>query len=139
MGTMTQYAARPRVAGEAISAVGLVVRDSSDKWVICDDAGQATVAALTCAGINVTTATASDKPVTVCTFGECSALAGGTIANGDRLMAEASTGRVIPFNPAAFSDGDTVNIIGTALEDGTDGALCRVNVSPSVVEVSTPA
>jgi len=139
MGTMTQYAARPRVAGEAISAVGLVVRDSSDKWVICDDAGQATVAALTCAGINVTTATASDKPVTVCTFGECSALAGGTIVNGDRLMAEASTGRVIPFNPAAFSDGNTVNIIGTALEDGTDGALCRVNVSPSVLEVSTPA
>jgi len=139
MGTMTQYAARPRVAGEAISAVGLVVRDSSDEWVICDDAGQATVAALTCAGINVTTATASDKPGTVCTFGECSALAGGTIVNGDRLMAEASTGRVIPFNPAAFSDGDTVNIIGTALEDGTDGALCRVNVSPSVLEVSTPA
>ena len=133
MGMLTQYAARPRVAGEAISSVGLVVRDSSDKWVICDDAGQSTVAALNCAGINVTTASASDKPVTVCTFGECSALAGGTIVNGQRLVAEASTGRVIPFDPTDYSDGDVVHIIGTALEDGTDGALCRVNVNPSIL------
>lgn len=133
MGTMTQYAARPRVAGEAISAVGLVVQDSPSGWLICDDAGQAVVASINCAGINVTTATASGKPVTVCTFGECSALAGGPIITGQRLVAEASTGRVIAFNPADYSDGDVVNIIGTALEDGTDGALCRVNVNPSIL------
>lgn len=133
MGIMTQYAARPRVAGEAITTRGLVVRDSSDKWVICDDAGQATVAALTCAGVNVTTATASDKPVTVVTFGECSALAGDTIINGDRLVAEAGTGRVIPFNPASYSDGDVVCTIGTALEDAVDGQFVRINVSPSIL------
>ena len=133
MGIMTQYAARPRVAGEAITTRGLVVRDSSDKWVICDDAGQATVAARTCAGVNVTTATASDKPVTVVTFGECSALAGDTIINGDRLVAEAGTGRVIPFNPASYSDGDVVCTIGTALEDAVDGQFVRINVSPSIL------
>jgi hypothetical protein len=136
---MTQYAARPRVAGEAMTERGLVVRDSSDKWVICDDSGQATVAALTCAGINVTTATADGKPVTVCTFGECSALAGATIVNGDPLVAEAGTGRVIPFNPASYSDGNTVCTIGTALEDAVDGQFVRMNVNPGILEISTPA
>jgi len=139
MGIMTQYAARPRVAGEPILERGLVVRDSLDEWVICDDAGQATVAALKCAGVNVTTAAIQSSPVTVCTFGECSALAGATIVNGDRLVAEAATGRVIPFDPTDYSDGDTVYILGTALEDGTDGAFCRINVNPNVVEISTPA
>jgi|DEB0MinimDraft_10_1074344.scaffolds.fasta_scaffold58305_2 hypothetical protein len=133
MGIMTQYAARPRVAGEAIAKRGLVVRDSSDQWVICDDAGQATVAALKCAGINVTTATDSDKPVTVVTFGECSAAAGATIVNGDRLVAEAGTGRVIPFDPTDYSDGDVVHTIGTALEDAVIGQFVRINVAPSVL------
>lgn len=55
---------------------------------------------------------------------------GGTVARGDKIVADAD-GKAVKAVPTA---GNNVEVIGVAEESGVDGDIARVYISPSVMQ-----
>lgn len=118
---------RPLLSAEAI-AVGQVVTGTSTLSVLDGPTDQAGTAAVKPQGVATTSATDASEIVGVVTFGECDGLLGDTVAQGDILVAEYNTGRLIPFADSAYTDGTVIWTVGRALEGGADGQMGRIFV-----------
>lgn len=130
----TMYNNEKRNAGEAISA-GYVLSLSTNDVVLADAATQATMAQTKVIGISAASA-ASGAACTYAVGGLVRAVAGDTIVEGDALVAQATTGKVIPFVTATYTDATTIWIIGTAKQDAAADGSVLVNVDPRPLCIS---
>lgn len=128
----------PRLSAEAI-AVGLVCGIDTGKIDIVDDATQATTVTVKPIGVSATNATAADQEIAVVGGGDTPVVAGtGGFAIGDELVAEAATGKLIVYDESAYTDGQTVWIVGRALEAAAANARGVARISPRTTVVGTP-
>lgn len=127
--------ARPALAGGTVAA-GQVVTGTSSITALVGSSNQAGTFTVKPQGV-ATTSALNGEPITVVFAGECTALAGDTIAQGDMLVAEYNTARVIPFADSAYTDGTVGWLIGRALEGGVDGQALRIDVNIQLHTVAT--
>lgn len=131
----TVYNKERRLAGEAIAA-GLVLTLSTDAVVLNDAATQATMAQTKPVGISAVSV-ASGAVCTYVTAGYVNGTAGAAVVEGDALVSQAGTGRLIPFVLANYTDQTAIWIVGYAAEDASaDGVSFLVRVAPQVTPIS---
>jgi hypothetical protein len=136
--TIRTYVTYPPTASEAILP-GYACGIDTGKVDLIDDATQATTVTVTPLGISATEATADGDTIAVIGFGEAMGVAGtGGLTAGQSFVAEALTGKCLPYDEATYSDGQTVWIIGRALEDIGKDAVGRVFVQIQQISVSEP-
>jgi hypothetical protein len=119
---------RPVLAGGTIAAGQAVTGTSSFTAAVGASSQQVTFTGTKPRGIALNSAV-NGAAVDVCCFGECDALAGDTIADGDILVCEYESGRLIPFADSAYTDGTVGWTVGMALEAAVDGQMFRVLVN----------
>ena len=131
----TVYNKERRVAGEAITA-GLVLTLSTNDVILNDAATQATMAQTKPVGISAVSV-ASGAAVTYAKAGLINGTAGAAVVEGDALISQAGTGKLIPFVTSAYTDQTTVWIVGIAMEDASgDGVSLVVDVRPYALCIS---
>jgi hypothetical protein len=136
--TIRTYVTYPPTASEAILP-GYACGIDTGKVDLIDDATQATTVTVTPLGISATEATADGDTIAVVGFGEAMGVAGtGGLAAGQSFVAEASTGKLLPYAESAYVDGQTVWILGRALEAIAANAKGRVFVQLQQISVSEP-
>lgn len=135
--TIRSYSNSPRVAIEAILP-GYICGIDTGKVDLIDDATQTTTVTVTPLGVSATEAAANGE-IAVITFGEVDVVAGtGGLAQGQSFVAEAGTGKALPYSEATYTDGQTVWIIGHALEAIAANAVGRAWVQLQQISVSNP-
>lgn len=135
--TIREYSNSPRLASEAITA-GYLCGIDTGKVDLLDDSGQTTVVTVTPLGVAATTATA-DTEIAVVSYGETDVVAGtGGLSQGQSFVAEAGTGKALPYSEATYTDGQVVWIIGRALEAIAANATGRALVQPYQISISNP-
>jgi len=128
-------------ADEAISA-GEVLYRTATGLAIADDADQYTAQRRLPIAIARTDAASGKAVDAYAPGGYAWALAGSTIAVGDTLVVEASTGRVVPVNDATSIAGTTplaytgTYSVGTALQAGVDGDQVKIWFLPTRFDVA---
>ena len=131
----TVYNKERRVAGEAITA-GLVLTLSTNDVILNDAATQATMAQTKPVGISAVSV-ASGAAVTYAKAGLVNGTAGAAVVEGDALVTQASTGRLIPFVLSDYTDQTVIWIVGIAMEDASgDGVSLVVDVRPYALCIS---
>lgn len=135
--TIRSYSATPRAAEETI-LVGYACKVGTGKVALLDDATQATTVTVKPLGISATEA-ANNEEIAVIDFGEATFVAGTSgVAQGDSLVAEAGTGKLIAYVESAYANGQVVFIIGRAQEAVAANALGNCFVSIYQLSVSNP-
>ena len=135
--TIRSYSNGPRTAVEAISA-GYLCGIASGQVDLLDDSGQTTVVTVAPLGVAATDAAANGE-IAVVDFGEVDIIAGtGGLTQGQSFVAEAATGKALPFAKATYTDGQEVWIVGRALEAISANALGRAFVQPQLITISKP-
>lgn len=110
-----------RVPGGTIAANQLVKVNASDHTKV-DQAG----ANEKCLGVAEVAATSADRDIPIACRGHIPVVAGGTIAIGDELVADAA-GRVVVRGSTATV---LYQCVGRALTAAASGELCMVDFSP---------
>jgi len=116
-----------RTAGGAIAAYRIVTRGADEKTDV-----QADAASDALLGVNGPMAAASGERFDACVLGLAEVEYGGSVVRGNPLTAD-SDGRAI----AATVNGQ--RIIGVAWEDGDEGTIGSVLLSPGVMATTTLA
>ena len=127
--TIRAYSRGPRAAEETI-LVGYACKVGTGAVALLDDATQATTVTVKPLGVSATEAASGDE-IAVIDFGESVFVAGTSgVAQGDSLVAEAGTGKLIAYVESAYADGQIVWIVGRAQEAVAANALgnCFVNI-----------
>lgn len=135
--TIRSFSSTPRVASETILA-GYVCGIASGEVDLIDDATQTTTVTVTPLGVSATDAVDGGE-IAVVDFGEVMIVAGtGGLSAGQSFVAEAGTGKCLPYSEATYTDGQTVWIIGRALEAIAADATGRGFVQLQQISVSNP-
>lgn len=135
--TIRSYSNSPRTAVEAITA-GYLCGIASGQVDLLDDSGQTTVVTVTPLGVAATDAAANGE-IAVVDFGEVDVVAGtGGLTQGQSFVAEAGTGKALPYSEATYTDGQVVWIIGRALEAISANATGRAFVQIQQISISNP-
>lgn len=125
---MSDISARACLADEAFSAPGLIVYQTSTGCALLD-ATQAT--ATKTLALGVTTEKAAQGALTnIGNRGLHKCLAGASVSINDRIIAEESTARGIPFATTGLSNNDVVYIVGFARSAASDGGYFDLEVCP---------
>lgn len=137
MDKLTQYHARPLTGDEATtSAIGLAAyrKGSPLEWAIADDgADQAATQQLAATGI-FTAGSAANESVTVQRTGTCTAIAGtGGVTQGDFVVAEYNTGKLIPLDVSVGTTGDVVYVLGEALKTASADGKFELDLTKAQV------
>lgn len=136
--TIRTYASYPRTAVEAIPA-GYLCGIASGQVDLLDDSGQTTVVTVAPLGVASTTTSADGDEIAVVNFGEAMVIAGtGGLSADQFFVAEAGTGKALPYAEATYTDGQTVYLCGRALEDIAANAIGRAWVQIQQISVSNP-
>lgn len=135
--TIRSYSNQPRLTEEAITA-GYICKVGTGAVALLDDATQATTVTVKPLGVAATDA-ASGAEIAVVDFGEVDVVAGtGGLTQGASFVAEALTGKALAYAEASYTDGQTVWIVGRALEAISANATGRAFVQPQQISVSNP-
>lgn len=103
------------------------------KIVVFDGSGELALAATAGTGgyVLLDKPDAQGKYGTILLAGKGKVIAGATVAKGDYLTNEVTTGHAVPLTAAA---GTNETVVGIALEDGADGQLIKILVAPSIAQ-----
>jgi len=126
---MSENSARACKADEAFSGAGLIVYQTSTGCALNDNTDQATCTKRLSLGVTTETA-ASGKDTNIVVRGLAKCLAGASVAINDRIIAEVSTARGIPFATSGLSNNDVVYIVGFARSAASDGGFFDLDVCP---------